>query len=124
MITALKTTTIYIGDVDQAIEFYTKSLGFDLRSDQPMGEDARWVEVAPPGGQAGIILAHGFGGWSPERVGTFTGIVFEAEDIQATYEDLSSRGVHFTEPPTAQPWGMMQALFEDADGNGYVLVSR
>ena len=43
-------------------------------------------------------------------------------DAQATYENLRDRGVTFSEPPTAQPWGMIQALFEDQDGNGYVLV--
>lgn len=99
-------------------------LGFALRSDNPMGEELRWLEVAPQGAQTGIVLAKGYGGWAPERVGTFTGLVVSTDDIQATYEDLKGRGVEFSEPPTQQPWGMMQALFADQDGNGYVLVGQ
>lgn len=41
---------------------------------------------------------------------------------RSTYEELSSCGVEFTEEPTMQPWGMMQAQFKDQDGNGFVLV--
>ncbi len=55
-------------------------------------------------------------------MGKFTGIVLGADDILPTYQELAARGVKFTEPPTMQPWGM-QALFEDQDGNGFVLVA-
>jgi uncharacterized glyoxalase superfamily protein PhnB len=54
--------------------------------------------------------------------GEFSRIVLSMTNAQATYETLRDRGVTFSEPPTAQPWGMIQALFEDQDGNGYVLV--
>jgi lactoylglutathione lyase len=80
----------------------------------------RWIEVAPPGAATSIVLAHGYGGWSEEKVGQFTGIGLEADDIEATYRELSGRGVTFTEKPTKQPWGW-QAQFVDKDGNGYVL---
>ena len=78
--------------------------------------------VAPPGGKTEIVLAKGFGGWSAEKVGEFSRIVLSMTDAQATYETLRDRGVTFSEPPTAQPWGMIQALFEDQDGNGCMLV--
>lgn len=88
-----------------------------------MGPDMRWIEVAPPGGQAGFVLAKGFG-LDADRIGTFTGLVLTTADIQATYDDLRSNGVQFTEPPTRQPWGMVQAQFKDQDGNGFVLVGE
>ena len=74
--------------------------------------------MAPPGGKTEIVLAKGFGGWSAEKVGEFSRIVLSMTNAQATYESLRDRGVTFSEPPTAQPWGMIQALFEDQDGNG------
>ena len=43
---------------------------------------------------------------------------------QIHYETLKGRDVHFTEPPTPQPWGRKQALFDDQDGNGFVLVGN
>ena len=82
----------------------------------------RWLEVAPPGAQTRIVLTQNFGGESGRAPGGFTGFVFTTDDIMATWETLAARGVRFTEPPTRQPWGMMQALFEDPDGNGFVLV--
>jgi lactoylglutathione lyase len=122
MITNLESVTIYVSDQDQALDFYVNKLGFEKRADRPIGPGMRWITVAPPGGKTEIVLAKGFGGWSAEKVGEFSRIVLSMTNAQATYETLRDRGVTFSEPPTTQPWGMIQALFEDQDGNGYVLV--
>ena len=120
----IATTTVRVSDQDQALDFYVTKLGFEKTADQPMGEGLRWVSVGLPGAQTGIVLAKGYGESANNAVGTFTGLVLDCDDIQATYNELAGKGVHFTEAPTQQPWGMMQALFEDQDGNGYVLVQR
>lgn len=122
MSTHIHTATVYVSDPDTALDFYVNKLGFQKRRDDPMGPDLRWVEVAPPGAETGVVLVKGYGDWSPERVGTFTGLVLAVDDIQSTYEMWRDRGVPFSEPPAPQPWGKMQALFADQDGNGYVLV--
>ncbi|MGZ3637664.1 MAG: VOC family protein [Ktedonobacterales bacterium] len=122
-ISHVQTITIPVSDQARALDFYVNKLGFEKRRDDPMGPGMRWIEVAPPGGQAGFVLAKGFG-LDADRIGTFTGLVLTAGDIQATYDDLRAKGVQFTEPPTRQPWGMMQALFQDQDGNGFVLVGE
>ena len=49
-------------------------------------------------------------------------MVFECDDIRTTYEELRGRGVEFTEEPTLQSWGGIQAQFKEQDGNGFVLV--
>ena len=122
----ISSATIYVSDQDKAVDFYVNKLGFEVREDAPFGENPnmRWIEVAPPGAHTVLILAKGYGGWTPESVGKFAGIVLESSDIQATYEELSSRGVKFTEPPTMQGWGMLQAIFEDQDGNRLVLIAE
>ncbi len=119
-ITHIASTTVSVSDQDAALEFYVSKLGFVKRADQDMGNGLRWLTVELPGTQTGIVLAKGYGSGHP--LGSFTGLVLSTDDIQATYEELSAKGVSFTEAPTRQPWGMMQALFEDQDGNGYVLV--
>jgi lactoylglutathione lyase len=119
MITHVSLTTVYVSDQDKALDFYVNKLGFEVRADDRMGE-MRWIQVAPKGAVTTIVLAHGFGGWSEEKVGQFTGIGLEADDLEATYRELSSRGVEFTEKPSQQPWGR-QSQFVDQDGNGYVL---
>ena len=123
MITQIAVTGVFVNNEDEAIDFYVNKLGFEKRADMPMGDGLRWIEVAPPGAATRLVLTRGFGGWSPERVGQFAGIAFEPDDFKATYQDLSARGVTFTEPPTAMPWGT-QAQFVDQDGNGFMLVGR
>ena len=51
-----------------------------------------------------------------------TGLVVATDDVQATYEELSAKGVTFSEPPAKHDWGMVQAIFQDPDGTGFVLV--
>src|SRR5437868_4746548 len=125
-ITNVQVTSVYVNDLDKAVDFYTNKLGFELRQDQSFGEGTgmRWVEVAPKGGTTSISLIKDHGGWTPEKVGQFTGLVLTTDNIINDYETLSSRGVKFTESPNLQFYGMMQAQFEDQDGNGYVLIDQ
>jgi predicted enzyme related to lactoylglutathione lyase len=121
VIDRVSSVTVQVSNQDQALDFYTSKLGFTKQSDERFGEDFRWVTVMPPGAQTQIVLAKGFAA-EAAPIGKFTGIVFGAQDIQAVYEAYRSRGVTFTEPPTKQPWGGLQAQFTDQDGNGFVLV--
>jgi catechol 2,3-dioxygenase-like lactoylglutathione lyase family enzyme len=45
-----------VSDQDEAIRFYTETLGFTLSADVPFGEGDRWVEVSPRGGAAALAL--------------------------------------------------------------------
>jgi predicted enzyme related to lactoylglutathione lyase len=118
MITHVKLIGICVSDQARALDFYANTLGFAVVSDQPLGPTARWIEVVPPGSKTRLAL------WTPpgleHRVGTFSQVVFQCNDLQATYEQLRGRGVTFTQPPTDQPGGTM-AQFVDPDGNTFVL---
>ena len=120
MITKARAINIYVGDQERAVDFYVNKLGFNKLRDEPNGPDARWIEVSPPGAESVLVLytPPGF----EDRIGTFANIVFDCDDIDATYEQITSRGVEFSQPPEAQPWGMKMGLFKDADGNEFVLV--
>ena len=120
MLKNLLVVGIPVSNQDEAIDFYVNRLGFEKRSDAPMGEGMRWIEVAPPGAQTALVLAKEGCGANQDRIGKFTGHIFATDDIQATYEMLKSRGVHFTEPPRVEPWGKW-AQFVDQDGNGFGL---
>jgi catechol 2,3-dioxygenase-like lactoylglutathione lyase family enzyme len=122
MIKSVDVVTVHVSDQDKALDFYVGKLGFEKRADSGFGADFRWVEVAPPGFPTRLTLAKGFAEDSGAAMGKFTGVVFGTEDVQATYRELSAKGVTFTEPPAKQDWGMWQAIFADQDGNGFVLV--
>ena len=58
-----------------------------------------------------------------DRVGTFTGISFECDDVNKTYQDLSAKGVEFLAAPKTESWGT-SAIMKDIDGNQFVLSTR
>jgi predicted enzyme related to lactoylglutathione lyase len=107
-----------VRDQDRALEFYVGTLWFTLLTDQPMGPGQRWIEVRLPKGEAGIALFTPPG--HEDRIGTFTGISLECDDVQKTYEELSARGVEFAKPPKAESWGVA-AIMKDSEGNQIVL---
>ena len=121
MIKQVKFVSIPVKDQDKALDFYTKKLGFTVFTDQPMGPGQRWIELAIPGSKTGIVLFTPDGHES--RIGTFTGVSFECDDVEATYQVLKSKGVEFIAPPKKESWGT-SALFKDPDGNQFVMSTR
>ena len=69
-ITGLHTVGIPVTDQDAALAFY-EALGFEARLDVPMGEGARWIEVAPPGSPVTLALELAD---ADRPVGTETGV--------------------------------------------------
>jgi predicted enzyme related to lactoylglutathione lyase len=124
----------WVHDQDAALEFYTKTLGWEVRSDVTMEEwNFRWLSVAPSadsgpglvlmpvpgppmideqsGKQLAELVAQGAGGT----------LFLETDDCQASYDELSARGVTFNDPPTVQPYGI-DTSFRDPSGNNIRLT--
>lgn len=118
----ISVVTLLVNDVDRAIDFYTKKLGWEKTMDVPMGDDSRWVTVAPKGGQTSFTLSKGGPMWSAEKVGGFSGVIIEVDDVHTAQEQLSKQGVEFEEPASDQPWGGW-AMFKDSEGNIHGLHS-
>jgi predicted enzyme related to lactoylglutathione lyase len=120
MITQLKFASIPVSDQDRALAFYTEKLGFHIVTDQPMGPGKRWIELGIGKSGTRIVLFTPDG--QEDRIGTFFNGSFACDNVEASYRQLSQRGVEFVEPPTVQPWGTF-ATFRDPDGNTFVLSS-
>jgi predicted enzyme related to lactoylglutathione lyase len=120
MITQLKFVGIPVSDQDRALAFYTEMLGFEIATDQPMGPGKRWIElrVAKSGTRVVLFTPDG----QEDRIGTFFNGSFACDNVEATYRQLTQRGVEFLDPPTSQPWGSF-AKFRDPDGNTFILSS-
>jgi lactoylglutathione lyase len=113
----ISVVTLPVSDVDRAIDFYTKKLGWTKTMDMPMGEDSRWVTVAPSGGQTAFTLSTD----SDKAIGS-SGIVIEVDDVHKFHEQLTQADVEITEPPRNEPWGGW-AMFKDSEGNVHGLHS-
>jgi len=105
-------------DQDRAIAFY-ESLGFEKRTDVPLGGGYRWVEVYPPEGPTGIALA-------PPRPGSEvqpqdTGITLTTTEIDATHAELRSRGVD-VDAEVSRMGDPVPPMFWLRDSSGHTLI--
>jgi catechol 2,3-dioxygenase-like lactoylglutathione lyase family enzyme len=126
---------VWVHDQDEALEFYTKKLGMEVRSDVTIPEmgDFRWLAVGPPGQEDfGIVLMAipgppMFDTETVEQIrslmakGVSGGVFLVTDDCQKAFEELSSRGVEFQEPPEKRPYGI-DAGFRDPSGNSFRLT--
>jgi len=65
---------LIVRDYDEAIAFFTRTLGFHLVEDTVLGEQKRWVLVAPPGSQGTtLLLARAATPEQSARIGNQTG---------------------------------------------------
>ncbi|NRQ36599.1 hypothetical protein HII36_32905 [Nonomuraea sp. NN258] len=119
---SISQVTIYVEDQQRALDFWTQKAGFEVTRDMPYGED-RWIEVAPPGGGATLVLYKAAADWPKLATEMPNYVLFHADDIVKTYEELSARGVEFTQPPKQEPWGW-SALFKDDEGHLFHLGQR
>lgn len=126
---------LWVHDQEEALAFWTQKVGMELRADVSFPElgDFRWLTVGPPGQSDVSIVLMAIPG-SPiidpetqdqvrELMGKgFAGTIFLAtDDCQASYEELSSRGVEFTETPEERPYGI-DSGFRDPSGNSVRLT--
>jgi catechol 2,3-dioxygenase-like lactoylglutathione lyase family enzyme len=126
---------LWVHDQDEALEFYTKKVGFEVRSDVTLAElgNFRWLTVGPPrqpdfavqlmaipeppvmdtetAEQLRTVMAKGWAG----------SIFLVTDDIKADYEQLRGRGVEFFEDPEERPYGI-DCGFRDTSGNGIRLT--
>ena len=127
MIKLVGTVSVFVADQQRAKDFYTNTLGFELRTDAELypGSQARWIAVAPKGAKTELILYLPDDAWAHYQgvVGKSQAITLNVTDMQTVFEDLISKGVKFVQEPDAQPWGTFATL-EDSEGNNILLVEQ
>lgn len=118
--------SILVADYDEAIDYYTRVLGFELRQDTPLGGGKRWVLVAPPGSsETALLLAKAATPEQKAQVGHQAGgrvfLFLHTDDFWRDYREMKSRGVQFLEQPREEAYGTV-AVFEDLCGNRWDLL--
>ena len=128
-------TQLWVHDQDEALAFYTQKLGWEVRADVTVPEmgDFRWLAVGPAGQPDIAVVLMAVPG-APvmdeatradvlELMGKgFAGAVFlTTDDVYADYEQLTARGVEFSEKPEERPYGI-DSGFRDPSGNSFRLT--
>lgn len=121
MLRGIKFASVPVRDQDRALAFYTEQLGFRVITDQPFDGSQRWIELGLSGAETRLVLFTPAG--QEESIGGQMNIAFWSDDVAATYEQLKARGVEFSGPVQTEDWGSA-AVFEDPDGNTFVVSSK
>ncbi|MGI8507441.1 MAG: VOC family protein [Solirubrobacteraceae bacterium] len=121
---------LWVEDQDEALEFYTKKVGMEVKADMTVPElgNFRWLAVAPAGQSEVSIVLMAIPGppvFEAETVaqikavmakGVAATVFLTTDDCRASFEELKSRGVEFVEEPEDRPYGI-DAGFRDPSGN-------
>jgi catechol 2,3-dioxygenase-like lactoylglutathione lyase family enzyme len=116
-------TSIFVDDQDQAEQFYTQVLGFQVKTSAPYGPEERWLSVVAPEDPDGVELvlhladepARAFQAAS-RQVGRPV-LSLTTNDCAAEAERLKAKGVVFVKEPGRMAYGGLDAVFADSCGN-------
>ncbi|MBN8867853.1 MAG: VOC family protein [Solirubrobacterales bacterium] len=115
-------------DPEAAIGFYRDVLGFEIRNDVGKG-DMHWITVGPegqpdtsivlypPGANPGVTEDENKTIAEMMAKGTFAMLVLSTPDLDATFEQIQSRGGEVVQEPTEQPYGIRDCAVRDPAGN-------
>ena len=112
--------SLLVKNYDEAIEFYTKKLGWVVAEDNPMGDD-RWVTIAAPGNDSCVVALHIARSKEDQALlgkqgGSHPYFAMETEDCVGDYKRMKKLGVKFHGEPEVRPYGT-GVILEDPYGN-------
>ena len=119
-LTGICTVGVPVTDQDRALDFYTGTLGLTARRDAPMGNGARWIEVAVPDAATSVALVPAKDG---VPAGVETGIRFTTASADEFHARLAAAGADVDD---VLRWPGVPAMFalRDPDGNGLEIVEQ
>ena len=120
--------TLVVRNYDEAIEFFTKAIGFELLEDSQLDRRKRWVVVGPRGASVTtLLLAEAATEEQRASIGNQAGgrvfLFLQTDDFWKDYRRMVAAGVRFHEQPREESYGVV-AVFEDLCGNKWDLIQR
>lgn len=119
---------LVVRDYDEAIQFYTEKLHFQLIEDTVLSETKRWVLVAPQGStECCLLLAKAATEIQQSRIGNQTGgrvfLFLHTDNFERDYQNLLDQHIKIIREPSIEEYGTV-AVFEDLYGNLWDLVEH
>ena len=123
---SLAQLALVVRDYDEAIDFYTKKLHFQLIEDTKLSEVKRWVVVKPPGSNAaGLLLAKAANEEQASRIGNQTGgrvfLFLYTDNFDRDFQNLLDHKITIIREPKTEVYGKV-AVFADLYGNLWDLI--
>ena len=118
---------LVVRDYDEALQYYTLILNFELIEDTTLSDAKRWVVVQPKGSNNGckLLLAKAASPIQEQAIGNQTGgrvfLFLHTDDFDRDYQNYTSKGVVFVRPPDTESYGKV-AVFQDLYGNLWDLI--
>jgi catechol 2,3-dioxygenase-like lactoylglutathione lyase family enzyme len=120
---------VFVDDQDKALSFYTNVLGFEKKTEIPLGED-RWLTVVSPEEPDGtelLLEPDGHPAVRPFKTALVEDGIpytsFAVDDASAEFERLQAAGVRFTQEPVEMN-GVTLAVLDDTCGNLIQIASQ
>ncbi|MFD4641677.1 VOC family protein [Lentzea sp. NPDC058436] len=130
----LSHTFLFVHDQDAALKFYRDVIGLEVRTDQTIENDYRWLTVGPadqPGVEIGLARV---GPPVPPTdfevleallaKGSLQGLIFVVEDVDAKFEQVRAAGGEVLQEPVDQYYGVRDCAFRDPSGNSIRFSSQ
>lgn len=116
---------LVVKDYDEAIDFYTNKLHFDLVEDTQLSETKRWVLVRPKGSEACLLLAKAANKEQATRIGNQAGgrvfLFLHTDNFERDHQNLLDHQIKIVREPVKEPYGSV-LVFEDLYGNLWDLI--
>lgn len=122
----IKHIALIVADYDDAIEFYTQKLNFNLIEDTQVSEQKRWILVGPKGNSDfSLLISKASNDIEKKAIGNQSGgkvfLIMHTDNIDRDYNQYKKEGVEFIQYPKQQPYGKV-AIFKDLYGNLWDLI--
>lgn len=123
---SISLVTFLVKDYEEAIDYLTGKLQFDLIEDKQLSETKRWVVAAPKGGSgSSLLLAKASTEEQMRSVGNQTGgrvaFFLHTDNFKRDYQRMKESGINFLESPREEVYGMV-AIFQDLYGNKWDFI--
>ena len=116
----LYSVRVFVSDWEKSVAFYSETLGLSVLF---AGPEMGWAELDTGAARLALERVDPNDPESAGLSGRFVAVSLQVDDVQATYDELTSRGIEFLGPPERQPWGGVLAHFRDPEGNVLTLLS-
>lgn len=124
---AIAHIALVVRDYDEALEFYTKKLHFEVLEDTYQPEqDKRWVVIAPSNSKGtSLLLARASKPEQEAFIGNQAGgrvfLFLNTDDFWRDYKDMVDKNIEFVRSPKEADYGTV-AVFKDLYGNLWDLL--